>query len=452
MQEEHQISKTRISILGGGIAGLSAAWYAAKKGLTFTLFEEKGAVGGNCITFRHGDFRFDSGAHRFLDEYADVTADVKALMGRELHSIEVPSRIFEGGKFIDIPFKPANLIRNLGMGTFMKASTEIMKERLTRGRPFESFHDFAVRTYGNTLASRFLLNYTEKLWGRPTSLLSPVISGKRLQGLSVWNIVTEALLGPLVKKTHREGAFYYPEGGIHQLSLRLGEAAGSEHIRLHSRVTALFHHDNRVTAIEVNGKERHDVDKVVSTLPLDYLVKIMSPALPDPIPALARRLSFRHLRIVCFFLARPSVMNVATLYVPDRRFTFNRLYEPRNRNASMAPEGRTSLAAEICCDEGDELWNMDDEPFIGKIRGEVLATGLIEEKDITGAATERLTHAYPVLLVNTPSEVREITTYLEKFQNLKLSGRPGRFEYSWIHDMLRAGMALAEESAGSLPH
>ena len=37
--------------------------------------------GGNAITFRHGAFLFDSGAHRLHDKYPDVTRDLQALLG-----------------------------------------------------------------------------------------------------------------------------------------------------------------------------------------------------------------------------------------------------------------------------------------------------------------------------------------------------------------------------------
>ncbi len=442
-----EIAMNHITILGGGLAGLSVAYYTGKRDLASTLYEENAVTGGNCVTFHHGGFHFDSGAHRFLDEYAEITREVKALLGDDLKPIDVPSRIFDRGNFIDIPFKPFNLLACLGAGTFVRTAKEILKERLKPGRPFVSFEDFAVRTYGPTIASRFLLNYTEKLWGSPTAELSPVISGKRLRGLNISDIITEAMLGRLVKAGHREGTFFYPEGGIHAIAQRMEKACGRSNIRVSSRVTAVFHDSRRVEAVEINGNERVQVDQVVSTLPLDYLIKILDPPPPVRITALAGNLRFRSLRLICLFLNRESVLKVATLYVPGREFCFTRLYEPRNRNPAMAPAGKTSLVAEVACEDGDELCEMGDEELTGKIRAQILMTGIITESEITGTATEKLRHAYPVLLTTTPGEVAEIRTWLGGFENLRLSGRNGKFEYSWIHDMLRAGEALSLEYA-----
>jgi len=434
-----------VTILGGGLAGLSAAYYSGKRGIASTLLEENAVTGGNCVTYHRGGFHFDSGAHRFLDEYPEVTDELRALLGDDLKPIDVPSRIFDGGRLIDIPFKPLNLLACLGAGTFVRSAAEILAERLKPGGPFESFEDFALRTYGRTIASRFLLNYTEKLWGRPTGMLSPIISGKRLQGLSIREIVKEALLGRFAKSGHREGVFYYPEGGIHTLAKTMEKACHSSEIRVSSKVTAVLHDGRRIIRVEVNGSERMDVDQVVSTLPLDYLIKILDPLPPSRIAGLAGNLRFRDLRVVCFFLDRKSVMKVATLYVPGMEFPFTRLYEPRNRNSGMAPEAKTSLAAEIPCESGDSLHEMSDEELTGTVRSKIIATGLMKESEIAGSATERVRHAYPVLLATTPSEVNEIRQWLGNFENLRLTGRNGRFEYSWIHDMMRAGEALSRE-------
>lgn len=54
-----------VTILGGGIAGLSAGYFSKKKGLDFVIYEAGKNVGGNCQTFAIGDFKVDTGAHHF---------------------------------------------------------------------------------------------------------------------------------------------------------------------------------------------------------------------------------------------------------------------------------------------------------------------------------------------------------------------------------------------------
>ena len=89
-----------ITILGGGIAGLSVAYYAKQYGLSFKVYEAQNRVGGNCITIKHGDFLYDSGAHRFHDKDNEATKLVKKLIGNYLVKTSIPSQIYYRGKFL----------------------------------------------------------------------------------------------------------------------------------------------------------------------------------------------------------------------------------------------------------------------------------------------------------------------------------------------------------------
>ena len=88
----------QITILGGGLAGLAVGYYAKKKGSPFTIYEAGNQIGGNCVTIKHGDFLFDSGAHRFHDKDAEVTKEIKMLLGEDLAKVERPSHIFDNGR------------------------------------------------------------------------------------------------------------------------------------------------------------------------------------------------------------------------------------------------------------------------------------------------------------------------------------------------------------------
>ena len=74
-------AEQHISILGGGLAGLAVGHFARKHGFTFRIYEAGDEVGGNCRTFCRGDFRFDSGAHRFHDKDAAITNEIRRLLG-----------------------------------------------------------------------------------------------------------------------------------------------------------------------------------------------------------------------------------------------------------------------------------------------------------------------------------------------------------------------------------
>jgi len=433
-------SSPHISILGGGAGGLAVGYYAKKAGRPFTIYEAAARPGGNCITLKHGDFLFDSGAHRFHDKDPEVTRELKSLLGGDLKQIEVPSHIFYAGKYTDFPLSPLNLVLSLGPVAFTRAGFEVLRSRLAPAREHEDFESFALSTYGPTIASRFLLNYSEKLWGQPCDNLSLNVAGKRMKGLTLKTFVKEALLGSKAKTAHLDGAFYYPKGGFGTVADGLAGACGAENLRLDSRIEKISHDDRRITAIKPGG----DVDEVVSTLPLDQFIKMLDPPPPKDILDLASALRYRHMVLVALFLCKESVTASATVYFPESRFPFTRVCEPRNRHPGMSPKGKTSLVAEIPCRKEDSHWAMEDDRLIRTVSSHLMKIGWIEEAEVESAQVFRMQYAYPVLEVGFEDKIESIFSYLDRFSNLRLSGRNGRFQYTHVHDQ----MIFAREIVG----
>lgn len=64
---------TRIGIVGGGPAGLTAAYYLEKEGYTnVTVFEKSGQVGGKCHTLNHDGRAYDMGAIMITKAYKRI--------------------------------------------------------------------------------------------------------------------------------------------------------------------------------------------------------------------------------------------------------------------------------------------------------------------------------------------------------------------------------------------
>ena len=70
----------------------------------------------------------------------------------------------------------------------------------------------------------------------------------------------------------------------------------------------------------------------------------------------------------------------------------------------------------------------------------------IREKDILDYKVIRLPWAYPILEMGFDKKSQKVIDYVKRFGNLKLSGRNGRFLYTHIHDMVRFGRDVIEES------
>jgi len=440
--------RPHISVLGGGPAGLAVGYYANKAGLDATIFESGKRVGGNCTTRRVGEYRYDSGAHRLHDRDPEITREIQRLLGDELTVIDVPSQIYDAGRLIRFPLSSTQLLGHLGPVEFTKAGFEVVCARLScRGTP-ETFRDFALATYGRTIAERFLFNYSEKLWGAHPAELSPNIAGNRLSGLDLRTFIAESIL-KRGSTSHMEGRFYYPRLGIGVIADALAGACGDGAIRTGSRITRLEHDGGRIRAVEINGDERLKVDQVVSSLPLTITLRILDPAPPAEVLALADSIRYRQVRLVVLFIDRPSVTGAATVYFPSSDFEFTRLSEPRNRSADMAPAGKTSLLAELPCHREDDVWQADDQSLVEIVRSRVAEIGWARRDEISGGVADRLPNAYPVLDIRCDRAVAGINHYLGRFENLRLTGRSGRFVYGWIHNMMRFGLETVADIAGA---
>jgi protoporphyrinogen oxidase len=436
---------TEVVILGGGPAGLGTAFYAHRAGLPFVLLEGSSELGGMCRTLRCGEHLYDSGAHRFHDRDKEITRDLVALMGDDLVRVDAPSAIRDRGRYIDFPPTPLNVMFAYGLREAGRIGRDLLRSGLRRRQAAVSFEDFAVSRFGETLARRILLNYSEKLWGLPSDQLSPDIATRRLQGMTLRSLLYE-LVFPGAKTEHVDGSFLYPRRGYGQITDALARTLPPDSIRTGFSVASLDCEGGAVRRIHgAAGQTIEARDRVVSTLPLPLLVKLLGDAVPDAARAAASRLRFRHVRLLFLRLGRARMSGNASIYIPDPAFCVSRIYEPRNRSAAMAPEGETALVVEAPCFMGDAVELLPAEAFVEKVIAELAALDLLDPASVIESRQHFIPNAYPVYAKNYGADTRIIRDALSRFENLETVGRAGRFVYSHLHDQLRFGKDYVRE-------
>jgi protoporphyrinogen oxidase len=443
------LGNTPITILGGGPAGLATGFYARRRDLPVRLLEANDTVGGNARTRQLGPFRYDTGAHRFHDKNADVTADVKELLGDDLRRIDAPSQICWRGRRIDFPLAPYDLCRKLPVSLLARISWEQLSIPGVSENA-DHFREMARQSYGPTLAGLFLLNYTEKLWGADATELSPRVAGDRLEGLDLKTFFLEAFGGRTDKARHLDGSFYYPKYGYGQIAEATADALGRDHIRTGTCITRVAHDGTRIEGVTVNDAETLDVDTVVSTLPLTLVLRLLDPAPPDEVQSIANSIRFRHLRLAVLGLDRPRLTPNASLYFPSRDVPFTRLYEPTNRSPDMAPDGQTVVVLEWPCHRDDEGWNQSARELREAARGLLVGQGLLDGAKVVAFDDHTVPFAYPILDVGAEEKAERLKRYLDRFANLHRLGRSANFTYTHVHNLYARARTLTETLARRL--
>jgi protoporphyrinogen oxidase len=365
-------------------------------------------------------------------------------MGDELIAVEAPSIVWDHGRFIDFPPTPLSVLSSYPLKEVIGIGFQLLGVRL-RPQPCTSFQDFAISQFGETLAHRILLNYSEKLWGLPADQLSPDVATRRLSGMTLRSLFFELLI-PGKKTSHIDGSFLYPRRGYGRIAESLAAGLPVDSIRVGHEVETLECTKSRVTRIRFAGGETITPSgRILSTLPLTLLVKLLGAAIPEEARQAAGELRFRHIRLIFIRLRRSRLSPNASIYVPDPEFCISRLYEPKNRSSYMAPENETSLVVEVPCFKDDAIDRLTGDELADRVIGELGQLSLVSRDEVIEWKHHYLANAYPVYTLNYAGRVAIIRDALAPIDNLDTIGRAGLFHYSHLHDQLRFGKDYVAE-------
>ena len=432
-----------LHILGAGPAGLSIGYYAKKKNIPFTINEGSNQVGGNCRTIKNGDFKFDTGAHRFHDKIPSVTQEIKELMGDELLIVKSPSKIYKDGVMIDFPINFSSLLHSLSLGQICDILIENTFKRSSNGSMEKNFKNRAYHTYGKTLSNLFLINYTEKLWGRSADLLQENVAGDRLKNLDLPSIIKQKVLG-FNKYKNLDGTFFYPQNGFGSIFDSMANHIGFDKININTPVKKITHKRGKITGLVCGNSKITDPEMVISSLPLDKTIHLMDPTPPNEILLAVNEIGYRNIRICVLFLDTPFFSENASIYFPDRKLNFTRIYEPKNRSAHMAPMDKTCIVIECPYDSGDQLSSMRNDEFYEMIINDLVNENLIKKDQIIDYNLFDMNNAYPILDLSMKEKKKKILSYLHTFENMYLIGRNAEFQYLHTHDIIAKGRKLIE--------
>lgn len=490
----------KIIVIGGGPAGLTAAYELLKDGsgeYSVTVLEESTDLGGISRTVNSNGNRMDIGGHRFFskdDRVMKWWAQLMPVQGSPAYDDkklkrkkplekggpdpekddcvmlvrERVSRIYYNRCFFDYPISlKAETLKNMGFVTTIKAGSSYLYSCIFK-KPETNLENFYINRFGRVLYSMFFEGYTEKLWGRHPKEISADWGAQRVKGLSVTAIIKDMLSKLSGKKNNRNAEtslieqFWYPKYGPGQLWELVGDkvrSMGGE-ILFGYRVEKLHAENGRIRSVicnTPNGRTELEADIVISSMPVKDLVSGLDDLKCRKIAGIAEGLPYRDFVTVGLLVSRLELENrtsVKTLggivpdcwiYVQDKGVKLGRIQIFNNWSPYMVkdPDNTVWIGLEYFCCEGDDFWNMSDEECTAFAADELVKMGVISKNSILDAHRERVKKAYPAYF-DTYSHFGDIIKFLDGYENLYCVGRNGQHRYNNMDHSMLTAMNAAE--------
>jgi protoporphyrinogen oxidase/predicted dehydrogenase len=423
------------AILGGGPAGLTAAYVLGHRGHRGTIFEADGSVGGIAKTIEFNGFRFDLGGHRFFTKLAPVQRLWEEVLGDEFLTRPRLSRIYYNGKFFSYPITAKDVVGRLGLIESARCAFSYLLAARRRHSKAETFEEWVSSRFGRRLYDSFFRSYTEKVWGIPGTEIRSLWAAQRIKNFSLGKAVMSMLGLKRENVTTLIEEFRYPRLGPGQMweaFAARAEKAGID-VRLNQRCVALRHSEGRVTSVELrqNGDTfEHPVESVISSIPLSDLVLSLDPPAPPEIQAAAQRLRYRDLVLVALMSTESAPFPDNWIYLHDPETRAGRVQNFGAWSQDMVKPGMTCLGIEYFCFRGDDIWEMTDTQAVELATNELARIGLIDPTKVVDGVKVLVPRAYPMYDSNFEEAVATIRAYLADFQNLETCGRNGLHRYN----------------------
>jgi protoporphyrinogen oxidase len=196
-------------------------------------------------------------------------------------------------------------------------------------------------------------------------------------------------------------------------------------------------------------------DYFFSSMPVKDLINSFEGEISPEVQKVANGLMYRDFITVGLLLKKLKIKNQTKIktindlvpdnwiYIQERDVKLGRLQIFNNWSPYMVEDDENVwIGLEYFCNEGDELWNMDDHKFADYAIKELVNIGIINEEDVIDWVIIRVPKTYPAYF-GTYDHFPVIREFTDNFENLFLVGRNGMHRYNNMdHSLLTAITAV----------
>lgn len=425
----------KIVVLGGGLAGLSAAWYLQQKGGECLVFEKEKEVGGLCRSKKINGFTFDCDGHllHFRNNY--TLELVRRLLKGNLARHERSAWVYVFGNSMPYPFQ-ANLYC-LPRPVARECLVEFLKGHESRAiNKTDNFLKWVNNYFGSGIARHFMIPYNEKFWTIPSKELTCAW----LHDFIPKPTLAQVVRGYYTQDSHQFGYnanFYYPEaGGINQLPLALESRI--RNVYKNCRISSI---DLKKKELVIAGKTKEKFDTLIFTLPLPELASLVKTIPKDVLKAI-KMLRWNSIFNINLGIEASPRDKKHWIYFPQRGISFFRVGFFHNFSAKLTPSGKSSLYTEVSYSKNKPL---DKKGIVSRVLNDLKENGILKSpKQIIARDINDIKYGYPIYDKNYRRARGAVIKFLLG-NDVIPCGRYGSWRYMSMEDVILDGKKIADK-------
>lgn len=428
-------------ILGGGLAGLSTAYFIQKKSDdSIVILEKEEHIGGLCRTIEKDGYLYDIGPHNLYSKDKEMLNLMNDLVG-EYNYLKRRNKIIYKGRVVQYPFE--NDLSKLPEKDMQYCVTSFDSNPYTK-YDATNMLQFFLKMFGEGITNCYLRPYNQKIWKYDPSFMNTSMVERIPQPTSYE--IHESAKGSTVEGEEYQQFFTFPaSGGIEAVPKAFLEELNEKCVvYTNSAVVSLEEKNGQYIVYDVNGRS-YEADRVISTIPLQELAKVYQSINNDVKDAID---DLHYNSIIIAFVKIPYDLlgdNFA-FYIPEEDIIFHRVskmdYLGDNYHHN---EGECTLMVEITYRDGDHISNKTDQELSSDIRNGMKKIGFIRElSDLEMVDITRYQYAYVIYDLKHEQNMKTIREYFNN-TDIVLNGRFGNFEYWNMDRVLRESFELVEK-------
>jgi protoporphyrinogen oxidase len=434
------VEAKRIVIIGAGPCGLACARELKRLGsddwLILEQAEQAGGLASSVVD--PAGFTWDLGGHVVFSHFNVFDALLEEVMGDEILTHDRSSYVRFDGRWVPYPFQ--NNLRHLPDDLIAECLDGLAAA--PGGRPGTDFGTWMRAAFGPGITRLFMEPYNRKVWATPPDWMASDWIAERVAVVDYERAVRNVRDGQDDVAWGPNNRFVFPAtGGTGEIYRRLAARLDGD-VRYQQTVVAI---DAARRAIRLASGEELGYDALVSTMPLDLLVRALADA-PEDLHAAATRLRHNGVWMVGVGYETPLADEKSWMYFPQDHTPYYRATNFAKYSHENVPDGEVTRYCSYMTETSYSP--QKPEPRDGleqRVESGLRASGVVDGRPpVVSIHVEDIPYAYPVPTVERDAALELIQPWLAS-HDIFSRGRFGswRYEIGNMDHAVKMGIDIA---------